>query len=73
MIEVGNNVVWFSGSKRGRIVSMRKGYGVVKKIDGDIATVVTDCGGRVRKPLSELTLKDSDSKFSIFEKVAELI
>lgn len=73
MINVGDAVVWFSGSKRGRTVSMRKGMGTVKKIEGDVAVVVTDLGGRVRKPLSFLRLKTNDTKYSIFEEVAKII
>ncbi len=73
MINEGDAVVWFSGSKRGRTVSMRKGMGTVKKIEGDVALVVTDLGGRVRKPLSVLRLKTNDTTYSIFEEVAKII
>lgn len=55
-IKPGDKVVWFASGKRGRIMSFRKGYGKVRRIDGGDAIIDTDSGGRVRKPLSELTL-----------------
>ena len=73
MINVGDAVVWFSGSRRGRRVSMRKGIGTVKKIEGDAAVIVTDLGSRVRKPLSVLRLKTNDTTYSIFEEVAKIL
>ena len=73
MINVGDAVVWFSGERRGRRVSMRKGIGTVKKIEGDAAVIVTDLGSRVRKPLSVLRLKTNDTTYSIFEEVAKIL
>lgn len=72
MINVGDQVVWFSQSKRGRVLSFRKGYGTVIKVEDNIATVKTDCNGRVKKPVADLTLKANDTPLSIFGQLSKL-
>jgi hypothetical protein len=70
-MQVGDHVVWYSRSKKGRTLSFRKGYGVIRSINEGVATIVTDCKGRVTKPLSELTPKNQDTPLSIFGYASE--
>ncbi len=67
-MKVGDKVVWFKRSQRGGVISVRKFVGVVKALDGDAVTLRTESGGTVHKAASELTLKENDTPFSIFEK-----
>jgi hypothetical protein len=69
----GDNVVWFSQSKRGKVISFRKGYGVIKRVEDGVAVITTDCKGTVRKPLGRLTLKENDTPLSIFGEAAKSI
>ncbi len=70
---IGSKVIWFSGGKRGRIVSVRKGSGTITKIEGGEAVIKTSLGSRVRKSLSILKLEEQDTPYSIFEEAARRI
>lgn len=64
----GDRVVWFKRSKRGKVISVRKFIGTIQAIEGDLVTLKTESGGTTKKAMTELTLKENDTPFSIFEK-----
>lgn len=65
-MNIGDKVVWYRQSKRGKVISFEKNIGMIKAINGDAATIETIAGGHVRKPIVDLTLKADDTPLAIF-------
>jgi hypothetical protein len=60
--EAGQEVVWFKCFKR----STRKNCGKVLSVEGGIATIRRDTGGKVQVPVAELIRKEDDHPNSLF-------